>query len=116
MGVLAHFRKPMDWTPVLVAALPSLITYLVVQSQIKATRQDTQPDQIAKWIDIANRHRDGEQEQEKRADLAELECARLAKLLAEEQYYTEKLKAALMMHDMDIPERKKDVSNPLRKV
>jgi hypothetical protein len=102
----------MDWTPVLIAALPSLITFLIVQTQIRAKRKDDEPERVDKWIAIAEKHRQGEQRQEERAEAAEAKCDCLERALAEEQYYTEKLKAALTMHDIEIPERKKDTSQP----
>lgn len=89
--------------PLIVAALPSLMTYLALRQQASKNSAET----AEKWQSIASKARDRCSEYENKVDELERELDAVAMDRRRLLRYTEKLKATLVLHDLPVPEMEK---------
>jgi hypothetical protein len=92
--------------PFIVAALPSLMTYLALRQQASKNNADT----AEKWQAIAGKARDRCSECETKMDELEKQLDAVANDRRRLARYVEKLKAQLVLHDLPIPEMEKTES------
>lgn len=89
--------------PIIVAALPSLMTYLALRQQASKNSADT----AEKWQSIAGKARDRCMECEEKVDELEKNLDAVTTDRRRLLRYVEKLKATLVLHDLPIPEMEK---------